>query len=75
MGAFGLFGLGNFIPVLATKIAGIDITLPLNRTFETSFFVAIISLAIIEEILFPRILAQKLYNCLGLKKKQYGLLH
>jgi len=75
-------GVSNFIPVLATKIAGIDINGLLNRTSEINrVFAVIISLAIFEEILFRRILAQKLYNRFGLKKAVwtsaliFGLAH
>ena len=82
VGVIGLLGVSNFIPVLATKIAGIDIAGLLNRTSEINrVFAGIISLAIFEEILFRRILAQKLYNRLGLKKAVwtsaliFGLAH
>ncbi|WP_247077998.1 type II CAAX endopeptidase family protein [Cellulophaga sp. F20128] len=82
VGVIGLLGVSNFIPVLATKIAGIDNTGLLNRTSEINrVFAAILSLAIFEEILFRRILAQKLFNRLGLKKAVwisaliFGLTH
>jgi membrane protease YdiL (CAAX protease family) len=69
MGIAGLLGLHNFISVLLTKIAGIDVAGLLNRTSEINrVFVVIISISIFEEILYRRILAQKLYNRLGLKR-------
>ena len=69
MGVAGLLGVSNFLPVFATKIAGIDVSGLLNRTSEINrVFVVIVSIAIFEEILFRRILAQKLYNRLGLQK-------
>ncbi len=82
MGVAGIYGVSNFISVLLTKIAGIDVAGLLNRTSEINrVFVVIISISIFEEILFRRILAQKLYNRLGLKRAVwisaliFGLVH
>ncbi|MCL8009548.1 CPBP family intramembrane metalloprotease [Gelidibacter japonicus] len=68
IGIIGLIGVSNLIPVLGSKITGIQMsgfykTAELNR-----ILLVVISLSIFEEILFRRILAQKIKNTLGFKK-------
>lgn len=68
IGIVGLIAVCNFIPVLASKMAGIDITkhpiiIGLNQILPT-----LISISIFEEVLFRRVLAQKIKNTLGIRK-------
>ncbi len=68
IGIIGLVGVSNFIPVLATKLAGIEMSGILKSAELNKILVSIISISIFEEILFRRVLAQKINNILGLKK-------
>jgi len=68
IGIVGLIGVSNFIPVLATKLAGIEMTGFLKTSELNSVFVVLLSITLFEEILFRRILAQKIKNTLGFKK-------
>ncbi|MEH1009482.1 type II CAAX endopeptidase family protein [Winogradskyella sp. ECml5-4] len=68
IGIIGLISVCNLIPVLATKMADIDITkhpiiIGLNQMVPI-----LISISIFEEILFRRVLAQKIKNTLGITK-------
>lgn len=68
IGIVGLIAVCNLIPVLASKIAGIDITkhpiiIGLNQMVPI-----LISISIFEEVLFRRVLAQKIKNTLGIRK-------
>jgi|GEM_PF-1689847 len=68
IGIIGLVGVSNFIPVLATKLAGIEIT-GFSKTAEFNrVLLSLIVISIFEEVLFRRVLAQKIKNILGLNK-------
>tara|TARA_B110000208_G_scaffold190303_1_gene253881 strand:- start:149 stop:763 length:615 start_codon:yes stop_codon:yes gene_type:complete len=68
IGIVGLIGVSNFIPVLATKLAGIEMSGFLKSSELNRVLLVVISISIFEEILFRRILAQKIKNTLGFKK-------
>mgnify|MGYP001258396298 FL=1 len=80
-GTFGLLCLGNFIPVLASKLAGIEMSRFTKSAEFNRILIIVISISIFEEILFRRILAQKINNSLGFKKAIwisaliFGLVH
>ncbi|MBA6316951.1 CPBP family intramembrane glutamic endopeptidase [Cellulophaga baltica] len=67
-GIIGLLGVSNFIPVLATKIAGIEMEGLLKSAEIDRVLVILISITVFEEIVFRRILAQSINNKLGLTK-------
>jgi len=68
IGIIGLLAVSNFIPVLTTKIAGIEMENLIKSAEYNNIFFAIISISIFEEILFRRILAQTINNKVGFKK-------
>tara|TARA_R110000868_G_scaffold385339_1_gene653186 strand:+ start:125 stop:832 length:708 start_codon:yes stop_codon:yes gene_type:complete len=68
VGVIGLIGVINFIPVLASKIAGIEMVRLLKSADLNRVFVTLISITVFEEIIFRRILAQSIKNKLGLRK-------
>lgn len=68
IGIIGLLGVSNFIPVLATKLAGIEISGFLKSAELNRVLLVVISISIFEEILFRRVLTQKINNTLGFKK-------
>ncbi len=68
IGIFGLLSVSNLIPVLAMKLAGIELSGFTKSAEFNRILVVVISISIFEEILFRRILAQKINNVLGIKK-------
>ncbi|MFD1015757.1 CPBP family intramembrane glutamic endopeptidase [Winogradskyella rapida] len=68
IGIVGLIGFSNFIPVFATKLAGIEMTGFFKTAELNRILISVISISIFEEILFRRVLAQKINNILGFKK-------
>jgi len=67
-GIIGLIAVCNLIPVLASKMAGIDITKHPIIIGLNLMVPILISISIFEEVLFRRVLAQNIKNTLGIRK-------
>lgn len=66
IGVFGLISVSNLIPVLATKLAGIELSGFIKPAEFNRILLTVISISIFEEVLFRRILVQKINNVLGI---------
>ncbi|NJB72918.1 membrane protease YdiL (CAAX protease family) [Saonia flava] len=67
-GIIGLLGFNNFIQVLGTKVAGIEMEVLIKSAGFNKYLVTLIIFTVFEEIVFRRILAQFIKNKIGIVK-------
>ena len=67
-GIIGLLGVNNFIQVLGTKVAGMEMEELIKSAGFNRYLITLIIFTVFEEIVFRRILAQFINNKLGLAK-------